>query len=738
MRAPKLALFSLLLVTLALYGCGGAATSLTPVTGVQVPTSVTESNFDEARRAFYHLRLDDSSRVSLRGQLVAVLHSRTAHLAESSDYAVLVDHFWQFTQLYTPEEIAQGSLAIELGIVADLLVERGSPRGDEGRVLSALLVQRLHHADDPAHQEAYEKLVAWGKVSRMGLVGMGPLEDFEGLVTAWEEHVRLTPTPDTMNALAKLYVDQREALIALFQQSERQMPLSSMVMQRVQGTVFNVAAVFLANGDLAGAHRQVTALAHGDGIERSLARSIELALEDSNAGSGATLDLARSYLQIGRTDVGLGLCRYGLRRVSNDPRFHQCLAQIAAVGGDYAGAMAWYAEAVALAPDERALYDEILEVLSNLIEQGLMDTDPSSSRRLGARALEILQQRAERWPDSPTSISTADLYLAIGVAEMNAGNAADAESRLRESLAADNSVKALTQLGLLLARVNRNDEAIEIVQRALELTPAGNPNQTRERAQLMEQLGDAQRAGGHTDKAARSYAEALELWNMILPNLRGPAGGVSQARRGVLFARLDRHDEALVAFEQGMTQAPGIRDVYATILTYLVTSGTDHALANQVLRRAQVQMDLAPEWKVYFSLWARANATQQGLSDDADAGVVLSDLAGGEGWWGRLARFGAGTLSYAQLLQEASSVGERAEAHFYGAMRLLAAGKKGEADALLREVIATRMVSFYEYAMAAELLASGATTVTTVTTTTSDSAPATTAATTTPSSTNHN
>ncbi len=701
-----------LLVSVA---CGGTTSQIATINRPPIPTSVTESTYGDALRTYVRLRLDDPDRGALRDQLIAVLSTRTARLVEINDYPKLVDHLFEMTQLYTPDELAEGTLSPVLGEVAQLLIERGSPRGDEGRVLSALLIQRALHADQPEHAAAYEKLAAWGKASRMGLTGLGPLENFEGLVSAWEEHVRLTPTPETMEALSQLYVERRDALIALFQQSERELPLSSMVFQGVQRTVLDVAAVFLARGDLAGAHRHVSSLASGNGIERRLADAIELAREDSTSGSGAMLDLARSYLEGGRSDVALGLCRYGLRRMAHDPRFHQCLARVAAVTNDYAGAMAWYAEAVALAPDERPLYDEILEVLGNLIEQGLTDSDPTANRRLGTRAVEMLKQRMERWPDSPTPISPAELYLAIGVSEMNAGNPAEAEARLRESLAAEDNVKALLQLGLLLTRTGRGNDAIAVYQRALESTPADSATQSRERAEILEQLGDTQRQLGQATQAARTYTEALELWNMVLSGLRGPNAGMAQVRRGVLLDRLARHADALSAFDQALTQAPAARDVYATILTYLVGTGTDHELANHVFRRAQVQMDLAPEWKVYFALWLRANATRQGLPADADADMVLSDLSSGEGWWGRLARFGAGTLPYAQLLQEASSVGERTGAHFYEGMRLPAAGNKSGADALLREVIATHMINFYEFAMANELLAGGATTVTTTT-----------------------
>ena len=63
-------------------------------------------------------------------------------------------------------------------------------------VLSGLLIMRLLHPEDSARVEAYDKLVRWGFDSRADM--SGPLENYVGLVEAWEEHARLLPTPDVM------------------------------------------------------------------------------------------------------------------------------------------------------------------------------------------------------------------------------------------------------------------------------------------------------------------------------------------------------------------------------------------------------------------------------------------------------------------------------------------------------------------------------------------------------------
>ena len=107
---------------------------------------------------------------------------------------------------------------------------------------------------------------------------------------------------------------------------------------------------------------------------------------------------------------------------------------------------------------------------------------------------------------------------------------------------------------------------------------------------------------------------------------------------------------------------------------------------------------------MYFALWLRAIAGFTGARIDSEVESILEELSKGGEWWAKLARFGVGKISYPQLLEEASDLGERTEAHFYEAIRLMAVGDTSKANRFLRQVLDTGMVSFYEFAMAQELL----------------------------------
>ncbi len=695
-----------LLIAVLLSACAG--TSAKPVgptvRSLPTPSVVTDATYPEVMRAFQRLGMRAPAREPLRQRLAAYWIQRGNEAALADRYTQVIAAFVQVSDLYTPTEWADAKLPLEVEGIAKYLVAKGAPRGDEARVLSGLLTQRLLHPNDAGLAEYYERLVHWGFDARADM--SGPLERFEGLVEAWEEHARLTPTPEVLATLVQLYRERRDALVRLFQSSEEQVPLSASIFQGVQRTALNVAAVFLRYGDTASALAQVRELGASSGVEERLIEILEATADDGNTGAGALLDLSRAYLEAGRADVARALCVSGLRSRTDDARFPQCLARIAATENDFVGALAWYADAIAIVPEERALYDEILEVLNGLIEQGNFSTNAVGTHILSVRATEILQERMKRWPDAPPPVAPAELYAAIGGLEMNAGNAKDAEKYFRESLAAQPAAATHQQLGILLERVGRPRDAVDHYRRALGLVRDPGPDNDRQRAELFERLGDAERITGQREQAAQSYEQALALWDSLLPLARARRAGTAELRRGVLLGRLGRLEEAKGAFERAMDAAPSARETYATILAFLVVGAPDAQFAQKVFHIAQNQVGLEPEWKVYFALWLRMIAGRSGLPVERDVLAVFESFAEGEDWFAKLAQFGSGKLTYDTLLEEAEAVGERAEAYFYEGGRRLSQGDNSGARAMFAKVLDTQMVNFYEFTMAQELLGS--------------------------------
>ena len=106
-------------------------------------------------------------RAELRERLVAHWVSKGEAAITGNKYADVVATVAQIGVLYSPEEWASGAIPGGLEHMAKYLVAKGEPRGDEARVLSGLLIQKLLHPDDPKIAEYYERLVSWGFDARV-------------------------------------------------------------------------------------------------------------------------------------------------------------------------------------------------------------------------------------------------------------------------------------------------------------------------------------------------------------------------------------------------------------------------------------------------------------------------------------------------------------------------------------------------------------------------------------------
>ncbi|MCZ7684228.1 MAG: tetratricopeptide repeat protein [Sandaracinaceae bacterium] len=177
------------------------------------------------------------------------------------------------------------------------------------------------------------------------------------------------------------------------------------------------------------------------------------------------------------------------------------------------------------------------------------------------------------------------------------GNVAEARRRLLASLEARETREAHAQLGILLERVGEPREAAEHFRRALDLTEQRGDEGAASRAQLLEHLGDAFRRAGEERQAERMYRQALSMWDEVVRRAQRERAAIVHVRRGVLLSRLGNARGAEEAFGAAMDAAPSWRETYALILSHLVVSAPNLQLAQLVLRRAQFQLTLEPEWE---------------------------------------------------------------------------------------------------------------------------------------------
>lgn len=699
---------SAFLTFFVLVGCGAQPGDIAHGGSASGPPAVTDANVHEIERAFWRMAPDDPSRVAWRDALIRHRSSETAEVIARAKYDEIVVHLANLTSLLTPADIEASQVPSEIAPLARWVIEHGAPRGDEGRVMGALVLLAAIGEDADAHHAERERIAEWGRRARAGIGN--PIERYGDLIQVWEQYEEIAPAPAVLATLARLYVEQRDALAAAFgpesqgassaqQLSMRELRIAPLLVQRAP---LDVAAVYLRHGDLAQARDLVREMGGRGEMEAELVRILERAQQNDGGGAQALEELARGFASA-RPNVAAAICRLGARRFPTDARFPLCLARIAIEEGEPGEATSWYAESVRLAPGEREVYDEALGRLGQMMERGAFEADVAQSRALARHALEILDQHGQRWPEAAPSLTRDALLRSIARAEMAHGNVEQARERLIASLDARETREGHEALGLLLERTGQPREAADHYRRALDMVEERGSEGIANRAEILEHLGDAFRRLGEARQAERMYRQSLELWDALAAQVEGVRASVVQIRRGVLFSRLGDGPHAEEAFSAAMNASPSWREPYAAILAHLVITEPNLELAQQVLRRAQFQITLEPEWKVYFALWVQTIAGRASAEPESDVTQVLRE-SNGESWSARLAAFGRGDLAYEALLEAASNRGEQAEAHFYEGARRLGAGDVEGARTLFRGVLETGMVSFYEYAMAQELL----------------------------------
>ena len=658
---------------------------------------IAAAEYPDAERRFLRMSKTDAERLELRDRLITTVLDKAQVLADVGDYEGVVGEVERLTIFLSPEDYAEGVLPKQVEPIAAYMADRGGRLGDEGSVLAANFIL-LHLTKDELYRGRYDMVATWGRESRANLDTVS--EQYAGLIEVWTRHAELTPAPEVLDTLAGLHIAGRDAVAGESMETRNRLGLGAERQLRL--APLNVAAVYLMHGDLQNAVSKVESMGGGE-LQQRLLELMRAANGNDASAAAATFELVEGY-RVARPDVAAGLCRASLIRFPDDYRFPTCMARVAADADRFADATAWYVIAIDLAPDMIELYDEALGQLDEFIEVRLTDPHPERSSSLARGAETILEARQKRWPTSEPPIAPNRLEFLIGMLEMNAGHADEAQRRFEESIAEDEDPSALLQLGLLLERTAQLDLAEERYRRALELTPRGSLPEELRRSEILEHMGDVARAKGETAKMTARYQDALKAWTEARDQVEGPTGALVEMRRGVLLDQLGRHDAAVDAFESAMTHAPQWRDVYATILSHLVSAPPDFELASSVWRRSQLQLTLPPEWKVYFTLWIQLIAARADQPAVPEHTQLLRRLGQSSSWWGKLASFGAGDLDYDDLMSVASSLGEETEALYYEATRLFIAGDREAANEQFRRVLATKMVSFYEFEMARRLL----------------------------------
>jgi tetratricopeptide (TPR) repeat protein len=158
------------------------------------------------------------------------------------------------------------------------------------------------------------------------------------------------------------------------------------------------------------------------------------------------------------------------------------------------------------------------------------------------------------------------LLLTLGVLSWKQSRMySDAETLYQTTITRnDNSWMAHNNLGLLLAKRGRTDEAIAHYQKALEI----NPNHAEAHNNLGVLLADI----GRTDEAIAHYRQALEI---------NPNYGNAHYNLGVQLADIGRTDEAMAHYQKALEINPNHVEAHTNLGLLLAKRGrTDEAIAH--------------------------------------------------------------------------------------------------------------------------------------------------------------
>lgn len=618
--------------------------------------------------------------------------------------------------LWRPAEL-RGKRQIEPGLVAAAhrIYKTAARRGNEGPALFAVAIEQ-QFGDDAARERAigeWAEIEGW--VVRNSSFSEEPLLRHEELEEAIEGIAADFPAPFVVQRLTDLYVARYEAAIAAAAGGGGDLELGLAARHRAEVTGYLLTRLYLRADDFDGA---VQALARVE-LDLPTRKLIEYLEGARGAGRSARplLELARQFLpdeedmseRIPPSFINQGwgivenLARRAVQQHPDDPFGHLLLARALRTQGLLDAAIFHLRRTLALKEDIFDAWQDLAVLQQSSLERLVgVDLDAALARlpeleKFHARAVEL-------WRDRPIRPGLSDAQYAVAEALYEQGSVDRAKDLLERSVRGEPRPAALDLLGTIELKDGRLAEA-----RAQYTTLLGLPfdNQLlrlRWETQARAQLAALLRREGKADEATKEMQIALRQLNKLIAFPSLPAGERSSRLidRGKLLFFLGDVPQAIADFRQARNVEGGRAEAYAEPMLFLVSRGYyDEAL--ELFRQAAPREDLRDSLKLYFALWLHEMALRQGRPQDP---AVVAFLAGykGERWPSRLAAHAQGKLSFDDLLGGASDSGERAEAYFYEALRRWRTGNAVGAKELMRKVIDTRRMAFFEYDMAQNYL----------------------------------
>jgi tetratricopeptide (TPR) repeat protein len=700
----------------ALFGCSRTrATTSAPEPAV--PTSVADlDHFAIGLNQFALLPTNSPRRAAFRTVLLDFLVRYMDRTLREGRPEEATNALQFAAALWRPDELRR-ERSVEPGLTAAAhrVYAAAARRGDESPALFAVAIQQ-QFGDDQARSRAtatWIEIEGW--LVRNGSFSEEPVLRHEELEAAIEETAANFPAPFVVQRLADLYVARFEAAVEA--SSSRENPeLGVAARHRAEVTGYLLTRLYLRADDFDGAIKALTRV-ELDIPTRKLVEFLQGA-SAPHKSAGPLLTLAAQFIPEDEPDEnsrippsfitqGWGivenLARRAVDRYPDDAFAHLLLARSFRQQGLIDAAVVHLDRTVALKPDIFDAWQELAILKQSSLERlAGIDADAATAR---LPALEKFHARAvELWSGRPIRPGLSEAYFTVGQGLYELGRVDEAKHLLEKAVALAPIAEALDLLGTIDVKTGAHARAAAHYEALLGLPFEDQRTRLRWEVQAHMALAQIRRRLGDEAQAKEQLDTALRQLNRLIgyPGLDPDERSARLVERGKLLFYLGDPTQGAEDFRQARAVTPGRDEAYAEPMLFVVNHGY-YDLALEIFRQALPREELRASLKLYFSLWLHELALRQGLPQDP---AVLEFIAGydKDNWQGKLARHAQGKLSYDDLLRGASDSGEQAEAYFYEALRRWRVGDPGDAKLLMRKVLGTGRMAFFEYDMAQNYL----------------------------------
>jgi tetratricopeptide (TPR) repeat protein len=677
---------------------------------IEVPSHFTSvSDFGIGINQFALLQNDAPERELLRQRLLEFVSGYIVQQLDRGDGEEAMAAFDQALALFTPAELrAKTAQAPGLAKAARRVYVDAAKTGNEDPALLGLgvMYQFGSDADRKVVADEWEHLEAWVE---SGSVYARDLRHVGGAERRLEEIASVFPSPWIVGQLERIYLDRYRAARKAQSRGE---PVDDAQAHRIKYTPYLLARVHLRADDLEAAAdaldeaRDPYMLQLKDKIEAALkpgrnAQALNDLIAEMRPADGE--DSLPDSVQTQAWGVVDNLALRALARHPNDPFAHYFRAEALRRHGLRHAAMIHYERVLEQKKDLFEVWAHLAELYDEHLQR-LAATDPEQALAALPKVEALHSSAVETWKDRPIQPGLARAYVVVADGLYDDGRPDEALELLEKAVALEAEPEALEMLGTIAFRQSNYDRAWTRYEELMLLPFEDQRARLFWEIRAQTRLGEIAIQSGRPAAGERQLKSALTGLNQLLawPQL-SPDGRVSHLveRSRVLFY-LGESELAMNDFRAAASITPDFALVYAEPMLFACGHGFyDQAL--EIFELAIGNQGIDPSLRLYFSMWMVDLAQRQGFPAPNSATAYLEKYKG-EGWHKALAAHARGKLDYKALLGQAKDAGHRAEAHFYEGLRRW---RDGDADGglqLMRKVLDTQMMSFFEYEMAQNYL----------------------------------